>query len=105
MHISRSPRGLTFTWWGCYGLCLGHKLTELSHSFLFCYCVCFCVYGSFNLISFHEFFRLLSVFLLCSSSLITALRVLSIFYLFMKVSFSPNIIPSGCLGSKRQLTI
>ena len=28
-----SPRGLTFTWWGCYGLCLRHKPTELAHSF------------------------------------------------------------------------
>ena len=40
--------GLTFTWWGCYGLCLRHKLTELAHSFL----VCFCLYGPFNCISF-----------------------------------------------------
>ena len=32
----------TFTWWGCYGLCLWHKPTELAHSFSFCatmYCV------------------------------------------------------------------
>ena len=28
-----SARGLTFTWWGCYGLCLTHKPTELAHSF------------------------------------------------------------------------
>ena len=26
-------RGLTFTWWGCYGLCLWHKPTELAHPF------------------------------------------------------------------------
>ena len=28
-----SPFGLTFTWWGCYGLCPRHKPTELAHSF------------------------------------------------------------------------
>ena len=27
-----------------------HKPTELSHSFLFCSCVCFCLYGPFNCI-------------------------------------------------------
>ena len=29
-----SPRGFTFTWWGCFGgLCRRHKPTELAHSF------------------------------------------------------------------------
>ena len=28
-----SSHGLTFTWWGCYGLCPRHKPTELAHSF------------------------------------------------------------------------
>ena len=28
-----SPRGLTFTWWGCYGWCPSHKPAELAHSF------------------------------------------------------------------------
>ena len=51
------PRGLTFTLWGCYRLCFWYKPTELTHSFLFCSCVCFCLYGPFNSISFHEFFR------------------------------------------------
>ena len=27
------PRGLTFSWWGCYILCLRHKPTEHAHSF------------------------------------------------------------------------
>ena len=36
-----SPRELTFTWLGCYGLCQRHKSTDLAHSFLFCSCVCF----------------------------------------------------------------
>ena len=35
------PRGLTFTWWGCYGLCVQRKPTELVHSVLFCSCVYF----------------------------------------------------------------
>ena len=30
---SDCPRGLTFTWWGCYGLRLGHKPAELARSF------------------------------------------------------------------------
>ena len=29
-----------------------HKLTDLAHSFLFCSCVCFCLYGPFSCISF-----------------------------------------------------
>ena len=81
-----------------------HKPAELAHSLLFCSCVYFCLYGSFNCISFHKFSRQLSVFSLCSCGLSSALLVLSTIYLFMKVSFSPDIIPSGWLGSKHQLT-
>ena len=50
-----SPRRLTFTWWGCCGLCFWHKSTELAHSFLFCSCVSFCLYGLFNCFSVQEF--------------------------------------------------
>ena len=57
-------RGLTFTWWGCCGLCFWHKPTELAHSFLFCSCVRFCLYGPFNCISFHKFSQQLSTFYL-----------------------------------------
>ena len=39
------PRRLTFTWWGCCGLRFWYKPTELAHSFLFCFCVYFCLYG------------------------------------------------------------
>ena len=53
---------LNFTWWGCYGLCLWHRPTELAHSFLFCSCVCFCLYSPFNCISFHKFSQQLSTF-------------------------------------------
>ena len=53
-------------------------------------CVCFCLYDSFNCISFHEFSRQLSAFSLSSSGLISAFLVLSAIYLFMKVSLSPD---------------
>ena len=99
-QLSMRPRGLTFTWWGCYGLGLSHKLAELEHSLLFCSFVCFCFYGPFNFISFHEFFRQLSV-LPVLSQLYWSFQLLC---LFMKVSFSREIIPSGWLGSKHQLT-
>ena len=29
----------TFTWWGCYGLCLRHKPTEHAHSFILFLCL------------------------------------------------------------------
>ena len=83
---------------------------SLPTPFLFCSCVCFSLYGSFNCISIHKFSRQLSAFSLCSSSLISALLVLpsmyhyssglisvllvlSTIYPFMKVSFNPDIIP------------
>ena len=117
--------GLTFTWWGCYGLCLRHKPTELAHSFysvrvsvsdfmtfqlyfilctlpttlrfltLFFWPVSFCLYGPFSCISFHEFSRQLSTFSHCSSGLISALLVLSAIYLLIKVSFIPDKILCG----------
>ena len=88
-----SPSGLTFTWWGCCGLCFWHQPTELAHSFSFCSCVYICLNDPFNCISFHKFSRQLPAFSLCSSSLISAFLVLSAVYLFMKVSFSPDITP------------
>ena len=93
--ILRGPRGLTFSWWGCYGLCSSHKPAEFAHSLLFCSCVCFCLYGPFNCISFHKFSRQLSAFSICSSGLISALSILSAIYLFMKVSLSPDVSPYG----------
>ena len=81
--------GLTFTWWVCYNLCPWHKQTELAQSFLFCSCIYFCLYGPFNRTSFHKFPRQLSVFSLCSSSLISALLFLSTLCLFMKISCNP----------------
>ena len=87
----------------CNHLCLtGFK--ALTYYLIFCSFICFCLYGPFNFISFREFSRQLSVFSLCSSGLSSSLLVLSTIYLFMKVCFSPDIIPSGCLGSKHRLT-
>ena len=73
---------------------------SLPTPFLFRSCVYFCLYGPFTCISFHQFSLQLSVFLLCSSGLISAILVLSTICFFMKVSFSPDVIPSGWLGSK-----
>ena len=89
---------------GMLRLCLWHKPAELAHSFLFCSYVCFCLYGPSNCISFHKFSRQLSAFSLCSSSLISALLVLSAIYLFTKASFSPNIILCDWLLSHQHLT-
>ena len=97
---NRCRRGLTFTWWGCRGLCFWHKPTELAHSFLFSSCVYFCPYDPFNCISIDKFNWQLSAFSVCSSSLTSALLVLSTMYLFMKVSFSPDRILCGWLGLK-----
>ena len=94
---------------------------RLPTLFLFCSCVYFCLYCLFNCISVHTFSRQLSVFLLCSSGLISALLVLSTIYLCMKISlkflcgtfynlfndwlgdklkfvFSPDVILCGWLG-------
>ena len=98
------PRGLTFTLWGCCSLYFWHKPAELAHSFWFCSCVYFCLYGLFNCISYHKVSRQLSAFSLCSFGLISALLVFSGRYFFTKVSFSPDIILSGRLGLKHELT-
>ena len=47
------PRELTFTWWGCCGLCLWHKVIELAHSFSFLF---LCLFLSFLALStvFHS---------------------------------------------------
>ena len=75
------PTGSLSRGGACWGWCFWHKPTEIAHSFLFCSYVCFCLYGSFNCISFHEFSRELSAFLLCSPWLLSDLLVLSTIYL------------------------
>ena len=82
--LMTGPRGLTFTWWGCCSLCLWPKPNERAHSFLVCSCVCLCLYGPFNCISFYKFSRQLSAFSLGSSGLIPALLVLSTRHLFTR---------------------
>ena len=62
---------------GDVGVYVGHKPTELAHSFLFCSRVCFYLYGPFNCISFHKFSRQISASLFCSCGLISASSVLS----------------------------
>ena len=96
MFCTIVPTGLTFTWWGCCGFCLWHTPTELAHSFLFCSCVCICLYGPFNCILFHELSRQLSAFSLCSP-------VLSL-WLNGPLNYSPDVILCGWLGLKHQLT-
>ena len=80
-----------------------HKQTELAHSFLFCSYVCFFLWP-FQLYFIPEklptTLRFLTLFF---RSYLSALLVFSTTYLFMKVSFSPDIIHSGWLGSKHQL--
>ena len=83
---------------------LRFKPTELAHSFLFSSCICFCLYDLFYCISFHKFSWQLSAFSLCSSSLISALLVLSTIYTFTKSSLSPDITLWSWLGLKHQLT-
>ena len=68
---------------------------SLPPPFWFCCCVCFCLYGPFNCISFHKFSHQLSAFSLCSSGLISALLVLSTIHLFMKGSPNADVILCG----------
>ena len=94
-----SPRGLTFTWWGCCGLCQRHKPKPkscLPTPFVLCL---FLSYGLFNCISFNTFSRQLSPFSLslCSFGLNSALLVLSTIYLYLEVFLSPDIILYGWL--------
>ena len=96
ISVDPRPRGLSFSWWGRYGLCLRYKPTELVPSlFLFFSCVCFCRYSPFNCISFHKVSRQLSAFSLCSSCLNSALLAHSTIYILLKVSLSPDTILCG----------
>ena len=81
-----------------------HKPTKLAHTFLYCSCVCFRLYGPFNCISFHTFSGQLSAFSICSSDPISALLVIQTKYLFMKASLSPDIILCVWQSLKHQRT-
>ena len=89
-------------WWGCYVLCLWHKLTALAHFFKKNYVL---VYASILMALATVFHSInsLSVFSLCSSDLISVLLVLSSISLYESL-LSPDKIPSGWVGSKHQLS-
>ena len=89
------PRRLTFTWWGCCGLCQDINQPNLPTPFYSVLVPISVFYSPFNCISFYKFFRQLSAFSLSSSGLHSVLLVLSTVYLFMKVSLSPDIFLSG----------
>ena len=96
-----SPRGLTFTCWGCCGLSFWHKPTKFVHSFFF---------GGGGIFFYNSVSVSISVFM----SLWTAFHSINypdnsplphsvlpvlflpywsfLLHLFMKVSFSPDII-------------
>ena len=75
-------------WWGCCGLCLWHKPTQLAHSFssiLLSISVFMALSEVFHSINSPKNFPV-STFSLCSSSLLSASLVLSTTYLSVKVS-------------------
>ena len=82
-----------------------HKPTELAHSFFYSILVSISVLMALSTV-FHSINSPDNspFFSLRYSGLISALLVLSTLCLFIKVSFSPDIIPCGWLGSKHQLT-
>ena len=71
-----SPLRLTFTWWGCCGLCQGHKPVEFAHPF-FSVLVSISVFMALSTV-FHFINSPDTLcFSLCSSDLISALLVFS----------------------------
>ena len=70
----------------------------------FCSCVCFCLYGPFNCISFEKIIPTTLLFFSLFFWSFSAFLVVSTIYLFVKVSLSPDIILCGWLGLKHQLT-
>ena len=81
----------------------GGDVMVYVHSFLSHSCVCFCLYGPFNCISFHQFSRQLFAFSLRSSGLILPYWFFQL-YVSLWVSLIPDIILCGWLGLKHQLT-
>ena len=71
-----------------------HKAVDFARSFLFYSCVYFCLYGPFNCSSCHHFSQQLSFFWLFFRSYLRLIGPFN-FISLMKVSFSPDIIPSG----------
>ena len=96
------PHGLTFTWWGSYGLFSDINQLSLPAPFYFCSRVRFCLYGPFNCISFHKFSRQLSAFSLLFRVLFLPYWSFQLYLLFTKVSLSPDLILYGWLGLRAQ---
>ena len=88
------PHGLTLTWWGYCGL--SFKQTELVHSFLFCSCVCFCLYGPFNCISFHEFspttLCFLNLFFWSNFCFISSFNYISLYESLLQPLYNPLLL-------------
>ena len=89
------PGKITSMWWERYGLCQPSLPTPF-YSVLVSISVFMALSTVFHSITFS---RQLAAFSLCSSGLFffffSAFLVLSVIYLFMKVSFSPDIILCG----------
>ena len=68
-YVLLVPAGSPSRAGGVVGFFQRHKPTELTHSFLFCCCVCFYLYNPFNCVPSQKFSRQLSAFSLCSSGL------------------------------------
>ena len=90
-------------WWGCFGLFLTNQpnLPTPFYSVLVSISVFMAVSTVFHSINSPKNSALSH----CFSSLISASLVLSTIYLFVKVSFSPDIIFCGWLGLKHQISI
>ena len=95
------PRGLTFTWWGCWSLCFWHKPTELAH-ILFILFVC--LFLSLWLVLFHSINSPDNSPLSHSVLPVLYLPYWSFqLYISLRDFFSPDIILCGWLGLKHQL--
>ena len=85
-------------------LSLWHDPTELAHSFLFCSCVYFCLYGPFHLYFIPSILpttlRFLALLFQWYFCLIGPFSCISL----MKLSFSPDLILCGWLDLECQLT-
>ena len=99
-----SPRELTFTWWGCCTFYFWHKPTTFAHSVFILFLCLFLSLWPFQLYFIPSLLPTTLRFLTLFFRSYFCLLVLSTLYLCMAVSFSPDIIPSGWLGSNHQLT-
>ena len=96
-HHHHGPQRLTFTWWVCCSLFFDRNQPSTTfYSVLVSISVFIALSTIFHFINSPDNSPLSH----CSSSLISALMVLSAIYLFMKVSFSPEVILLWLIGLK-----